>query len=62
MKLGVWVMGNADRQSLFASIVHGLRMRGWSRIEAENEALDRIEQGASRKARATPPAEPQGEE
>jgi hypothetical protein len=29
--------------SLFDSIVHGLRTRGWSRIEAEGEALDVIE-------------------
>lgn len=25
------------------SIIHGLRSQGWSKIEAENEALDRIE-------------------
>jgi hypothetical protein len=29
--------------TLMESIVHGLRMRGWSRIEAEGEALERIE-------------------
>jgi hypothetical protein len=28
---------------LFDAIVHGLRSRGWSRIEAEGEALNRIE-------------------
>lgn len=32
-----------DEVALRESIVHGLRMRGWSRIEAESEALDRIE-------------------
>lgn len=26
-----------------AKIIHGLRSQGWSRIEAENEADDRIE-------------------
>jgi hypothetical protein len=36
-------------ERLRESIVHGLRMRGWSRIEAENEADDRIE---ARRARA----------
>jgi hypothetical protein len=30
---------------LFESIVHGLRMQGWSRIEAEAEALSRIARG-----------------
>ena len=25
------------------SIIHGLRMQGWSRIEAENEADERID-------------------
>lgn len=27
---------------LYESIVHGLRSQGWSRIDAESEALDRI--------------------
>lgn len=27
----------------YESVVHGLRSRGWSRIEAEGEALDRLE-------------------
>lgn len=31
------------KNDLYESIVHGLRSRGWSRIEAEGEALDRIE-------------------
>ena len=32
-----------EERKLFDSIVHGLRNQGWSRIEAENEAIDRIE-------------------
>jgi hypothetical protein len=32
-----------EEQKLYDSIVHGLRSQGWSRIEAEGEALDRIE-------------------
>lgn len=32
-----------DYTALRASIIHGLRSQGWSRIEAENEAEDRIE-------------------
>lgn len=32
-----------NERALFDSTVHGLRSRGWSRIEAEGEALDRIE-------------------
>jgi len=34
---------NEQEQLLYDSIVHGLRSRGWSRIEAEGEALDRIQ-------------------
>lgn len=34
-----------DHQALRESIVHGLRSQGWGRIEAENEADDRIERG-----------------
>ena len=30
-------------RELFDHIVHRLRSQGWSRIEAEGEALDRIE-------------------
>lgn len=33
---------NADEQKLYDSMVHGLRQQGWSRMEAEGEALDRI--------------------
>lgn len=33
----------AAERRLYDSIVHGLRMRGWSRIEAEGEALARID-------------------
>ncbi len=33
----------ANEKRLWESIVHGLRSQGWSRIEAENEADDRIE-------------------
>ena len=45
-------MADKDRVT-YDRIVHGLRSRGWSRIEAEGEALDRIErryraQGQSR--------------
>jgi hypothetical protein len=41
-------------KSYFESVVHGLRMRGWSRIDAEGEALDRIERSRARAALATP--------
>lgn len=33
----------SDYAVLRESIIHGLRSQGWSRIEAENEADDRIE-------------------
>lgn len=33
----------AREATLRESIKHGLRSRGWSRIDAENEADDRIE-------------------
>lgn len=32
-----------DERRFYESCVHGLRMRGWSRIDAESEALDRLE-------------------
>jgi hypothetical protein len=32
-----------DERELFESVVHELRSRGWSRVEAEGEALERIE-------------------
>jgi hypothetical protein len=31
-----------DRKELREQIIHGLRMQGWSRIEAENEADERL--------------------
>lgn len=31
-----------DEQKFYDSTVHGLRSQGWSRIEAESEALDRV--------------------
>lgn len=36
-------MTETKEATLRDSIIHGLRMKGWSRIEAENEAFDRIE-------------------
>lgn len=44
----------SDSEQLRQSIIHGLRSRGWGRIEAENEADDRIERGR-RKAAAYAP-------
>lgn len=38
-----------DERSFYESVVHGLRSRGWSRIEAEGEALDRLEKIRGRK-------------
>lgn len=32
-----------DERRFYDSVVHGLRSRGWSRLEAEGEALDRLE-------------------
>lgn len=32
-----------DEQRLYESIVHGLRSAGWSRVDADGEALERIE-------------------
>lgn len=32
-----------EEKYLYENIVHGLRSRGWSRIEAEDAALERIE-------------------
>jgi len=31
-----------QQKRLYDSIVHGLRTQGWSKIEAESEALDRV--------------------
>lgn len=33
----------ADEQQFYESVVHGLRSRGWSRVDAEGEALERVE-------------------
>jgi hypothetical protein len=40
-----------EETKLFDSIVHGLRSRGWSRFEAEGEALDRIEKHRQKAAK-----------
>lgn len=32
-----------QERRFYDSLVHGLRAQGWSRIEAEGEALERIE-------------------
>lgn len=32
----------ADEQVFYDGVVHGLRMKGWSRAEAEAEAMDRV--------------------
>ncbi len=32
----------ADEQRLYDNIVHGLRSQGWSRSDAESEAIDRV--------------------
>lgn len=34
-------MDEVERK-FYDSVVHGLRSRGWSRIEAEGEALERV--------------------
>jgi hypothetical protein len=39
---------NEKEQALYESIVHGLRSRGWSRIEAEGEAIARIDRQRQR--------------
>lgn len=38
-----------DEQRLYDSIVHGLRQQGWSRFEAEGEALVRVDARRSEK-------------
>jgi hypothetical protein len=38
-------------QAFYDRVVHGLRSQGWSRLEAEGEALDRIERQRSKAAR-----------
>lgn len=42
-----------DEQKRYDSIVHGLRSQGWTRIEAEGEALERIEATRTRSATFT---------
>jgi hypothetical protein len=37
-----------SKEELREQIIHGLRMRGWSRIEAENEADNRIARAIAR--------------
>lgn len=32
----------ANERGFYASVVHGLRSQGWSRIDAEGEALGRL--------------------
>jgi hypothetical protein len=44
----------ADEQALYDSIVHGLRSQGWSRMDAEGEALARIERQRQRYRDAVP--------
>lgn len=31
-----------DEERFYKNIVHSLRMRGWSKFEAESEALERV--------------------
>jgi hypothetical protein len=40
-----------DHAKLRESIVHGLRSQGWDRIDAENEADDRIERMRQREVK-----------
>lgn len=49
-------MMDQDERSFYESVVHGLRSRGWSRIDAEGEALDRLE-----RLRHSPDRIPQGQ-
>lgn len=37
------IMTNESNDELYASIVSGLRSRGWRKADAESEALDRVE-------------------
>jgi hypothetical protein len=37
---GDWLPEN--ERGFYARCVHGLRMKGWSRMEAEDEALNRL--------------------
>lgn len=38
-----------DEKALYDSVVDGLRRKGWSRIDAEDEALNRIHKRRMRK-------------
>ena len=38
-----------QEQSRYDAIVHALRMKGWSRFDAEGEALERIDFSRQRK-------------
>jgi hypothetical protein len=40
-----------EEKTLFDSIVDGLRRQGWSKLDAEGEALDRIERMRERDRR-----------
>jgi hypothetical protein len=42
-----------DEQRFYDSVVDGLRRQGWSRIDAEGEALDRIEKMRERAREAS---------
>lgn len=44
----------SDEQAFFDNVVHNLRLRGWSKGEAEAEALERVER------RRRPSAKPSG--
>jgi hypothetical protein len=37
-----------DEQVFFDSVVHGLRSRGWSKLDAEGEALERLERSRAK--------------
>lgn len=52
-------MTDAER-SLYNSIVHGLRSKGWSRMDAEGEALDRIDRARGMAERGLPQPEVRG--
>lgn len=42
-----------EHTSLYESMVDGLRRQGWSRIDAETEALDRIVEMRERMEKST---------
>jgi|TARA_Y100000310_G_C20623156_1_gene784413 hypothetical protein len=45
-----------NEQSFYDSVVDGLRRQGWSRIDAEDEALERLERHRANSATNSPPA------